>query len=902
MHFSPFEAVKLTYRIVLKRFFLFAVPVLVLFGLGLSLLYRNQYNAIIFDIEKEQESIVRLSNLQLRSLIDGIYDDLNIVLNSDEFSVYLETPGAETRDEINSMFIRFLRSKPSYTKLRFLSSAGSEIIKIQRDGERIIAAGHESLQKENEKYYITSLRDIESGDLYVSDLDLNYNKDLPVHPYEITVRFAIPVYYKQERRGFLMVNFNGQKLLEILTEFEKTDRDRITMGLLSGQGLISFSLLENRDSLGDAILRGRSGSSAELFKKFGNTKSGHLQWEGINYFFKNVEPSVKFRTRFDGLSGNWYLVSSYRQNLIRSESENFLIRNRWLNPLILFVLGVILLIFIFFYSIRESEHFFLVATGYISDFSHDGIIITDANMDLIYCNKVFEETFGFSFNQIKGKKPHNFLRGESQIKFSGKNSGSSIWEGNVWDVTSEYVHVQKFLRVKTVSSPQKGIIFYIGIYSEPKTILNSIDQDENSSSFISVNNDSLSCVCPNFDFINRKEDSGVAIILRIVNMGEIIPYLCEEDESSYIHRLSTLLRSILSGSGHIVAPMAGLFVLTDYIENPSGIDSLMLRIENCLGSFRFLQSTPPAMEYISGISFAPDHGRDGHELIKNAFVALEALSRMKSVKYLVFNLNIFEEVKQVRMIRNEVTKAFTNDEFHVVYQMQNDVQTRAPIGMEALVRWNSASLGPISPGLFVPVMEENQQIKRLGRHILHKVLDECRRILPSAPENFKISVNLSSQEFNDSQLVAELVQMVNESQVPAESICFEITETILSENLKHTSSTIEFLHKNGLTVAIDDFGTGYSSLSYLKHLQSDKLKIDRTFIMDFPSRDDGSILKAISDLAHQMGVRVIVEGIETREQLEYVRTLHCEEFQGFLESRPVGIDQIHSKLEAFHRL
>ncbi len=899
MHFSPFDAVRYTYKIVLKRFVLFALPVLMLCGLGLSLVYRNQYNAIIFDIEKEQESIVRLSNLQLRSLIDGIYDDLNIVRNSDEFSVFLESPGSGTREEINGMFTRFLRSKPSYTKLLYLSTEGGEILRVHRAGESIVTVDEESLQRENHQYYIESLRSVEPGELYVSDLDLNYENDRPVRPYEITVRFAIPVVYQDERKGSLMVNFNGQKLLEILTEFEKTNRDRITMGLLSRQGLISFSLLEDRESLGDAVLRGKSDSSAELFEQFEQSDTGHLEWEGVNYFFKTIETGIKFPARFDKLSGNWYLVSSYRQGLIRTESENFLVRNRWVNPVILAVLGVLLLLFIFFYSIRESEHFYLVATGYISDFSHDGIIITDANMNLIYCNRVFEKTFGFTFDQIRGKKPQNFLRGESQIKLSEKSSGTSIWEGNVWDMTSEDVHIQKFLRVKTVTSPQKGIIFYIGIYSEPKTILNSTDLDENPGSFINVNNDSLSCVCPDFDFISRKDDSGVVIILRIVNVGEIISYLCEEDESSFVHRFSTLLGTVLSGRGHVVAPMAGLFVLTDYMENPSDIDSLMLRIENCISSFHFLQSEPPLIEYVSGISFSPDHGRDGHELINNAFVALEALTRMKSVKYLIFNRNIFEEVKQVRMIRNEVDQAFAGDEFHVVYQMQNDVHTKEPVGMEALVRWNSARLGPVSPGLFVPVMEENpQMIKRLGRHILQKVLDECRLILPSAPKDFKISVNLSSQEFNDSQLVAELVQMVNDSSVPAGSLCFEITETILSENLKHTGATIEFLHRNGLTVAIDDFGTGYSSLSYLKHLQSDKLKIDRAFIMDYPERDDGSILKAISDLAHQMGVRVIVEGVETPEQLAYVRTLHCEEFQGFLEARPVGIDQILTTLEA----
>ena len=254
--------------------------------------------------------------------------------------------------------------------------------------------------------------------------------------------------------------------------------------------------------------------------------------------------------------------------------------------------------------------------------------------------------------------------------------------------------------------------------------------------------------------------------------------------------------------------------------------------------------------------------------------------------------NIYESVVKDRSIRDQIDNGFLNNEFSVVYQAQKESDSLRITGVEALVRWENPILGKISPSLFVPIMEQSDKIQQLGKYILELIIEDFEKILNMIPSDFKISLNLSNQEFNDKRLVSELIARIKESKLDASQFCFEITETTLVENIEHTNGIIDYLHENKIYVAIDDFGTGYSSLSYLKNLKSDKLKIDRMFIKDFPLSDDGTILKAIVSMAKEIGISIIVEGVETEEQLEFIQSQSCEEFQGYYGSKPVGFNDL----------
>ena len=161
-------------------------------------------------------------------------------------------------------------------------------------------------------------------------------------------------------------------------------------------------------------------------------------------------------------------------------------------------------------------------------------------------------------------------------------------------------------------------------------------------------------------------------------------------------------------------------------------------------------------------------------------------------------------------------------------------------------------------------------------------MGDFAKIKESIPNDFKISINLSSNEFMDKSIILSLVNVIESAGLKLENFCFEITETTLVNNLEHANEIIHYLHEKKVVVAIDDFGTGFSSLGYLKSLYADKLKIDRTFIKDYPKSDDGTMIKAIISMAKQLKIGVIAEGIENEEQLKLIKSLDCKEYQGLL--------------------
>ncbi len=176
--------------------------------------------------------------------------------------------------------------------------------------------------------------------------------------------------------------------------------------------------------------------------------------------------------------------------------------------------------------------------------------------------------------------------------------------------------------------------------------------------------------------------------------------------------------------------------------------------------------------------------------------------------------------------------------------------------------------------------------------MLKQVIAEFKEHDIQVKKDFKISLNLTSQEFMDVRVISEILFLIGQSQFELSNLCIEITESVILENISDANSMIHFLNERGVVVAIDDFGTGFSSLSYLKQLKINKLKIDRMFIMDYPHEDDGSILQGIVEITKRLRIDTIIEGVETEEQMDFIRHLNCETVQGYHISKPVRIKEL----------
>jgi EAL domain-containing protein (putative c-di-GMP-specific phosphodiesterase class I) len=215
------------------------------------------------------------------------------------------------------------------------------------------------------------------------------------------------------------------------------------------------------------------------------------------------------------------------------------------------------------------------------------------------------------------------------------------------------------------------------------------------------------------------------------------------------------------------------------------------------------------------------------------------------------------------------------------------VRTGAITGVEALVRWQHPERGLLLPESFIPLAEDSGLIRHIGRWVLNAACTQAVRWAAVLPQPVKIAVNLSAREFSDERLVVEIAHALARTELPPELLELEITESMMMENPERAAQTLCEIKEMGVHVSIDDFGTGYSSLARLKKFPIESVKIDRSFIRDIASDpDDAAIVAAVIAMAHGLRLKVVAEGVETADQLRFLRERNCDEIQGFYFSRP----------------
>jgi diguanylate cyclase (GGDEF)-like protein/PAS domain S-box-containing protein len=300
-----------------------------------------------------------------------------------------------------------------------------------------------------------------------------------------------------------------------------------------------------------------------------------------------------------------------------------------------------------------------------------------------------------------------------------------------------------------------------------------------------------------------------------------------------------------------------------------------------------------------GISMFPEHGADSETLIRNADAATY---RAKSdgrnkVRFFTNEMNA-EALERLTMDKN-LRLALDREEFFLVYQPQVEIETGRITGFEALIRWQHPELGLVPPDRFISIAENNGLIVPIGEWVLRTACAQARRWQDAGLAAVPVAVNVSAVQFRQEGFTALVRRVLTETGLSAGSLELELTESLLLSNVDLVFATLQDLKEMGLQLAIDDFGTGYSSLSYLKRFPVDKLKIDRTFIRDIAvDSDDAAITTAIISMAKNLRLNVIAEGVETEEQMSFLREHKCDEIQGYYFSRPVPAADAASMLSA----
>ena len=299
-----------------------------------------------------------------------------------------------------------------------------------------------------------------------------------------------------------------------------------------------------------------------------------------------------------------------------------------------------------------------------------------------------------------------------------------------------------------------------------------------------------------------------------------------------------------------------------------------------------------------GIAMWPASGGDG--LLKDADAAMYRAKRQGGNRHQFYTEEMNVQATARLTLERDLRRALQDEQFVLYYQPQVDLSTGRVIGAEALLRWRHRDRGLVSPGEFIPILEESRLINPVGRWVLGAACRQGRSWREEGMPSLRISVNLSARQFGRRDLADDIAGALAEGGMEQENLELEITESLLMEDPETALGTLERLRTElgGVGISIDDFGTGYSSLYRLKALPVQRIKIDRSFIQGIPDDPgDEAIASAVIRLAHDLGLGVVAEGVETAEQLEFLRDRGCDEAQGFLFGKAVPADEFAALLE-----
>lgn len=566
-------------------------------------------------------------------------------------------------------------------------------------------------------------------------------------------------------------------------------------------------------------------------------------------------------------------------------------------------------------DIREYKH--LLEHHMLSDkvftFTAEAIMITDSRNHIISVNEAFTTMTGYTLEEVKGQDPGMLSAGkQNQAFFTDMWHAINTvghWEGELWDKRKDGSIYPKWLNINAVKElGGEGVSHYIGIFSD----ISLRKQQEEHIRHLAFH-DALTGL-PNRSLFQDRLSHALAESRR----GEqpMALMLLDLDHFKYVndtlghHVGDQLLKEVALrlggcvresdtvarlGGDEFVIIVNGMHDLRDVVPVAEKIFSEMTRPMRVNShQFRVTASL--------GIAMYPDDAANIDDLIRNADTAMYHAKDRGRANYQFFTPHMNEAAHERVMIEEHLRRGLDSGEFELFYQPKISLRPRKLVGCEALLRWNHPDWGMVLPSRFIPIAEDSGLILPLGEWVIDKACWQARQWVESGLK-LQVAINLSGRQFRDSSLLVKIRKALDGEDNISCWMELEITESTLIEGASHAAQTLHDLHLLSLPLAVDDFGTGYSSLSYLKTFAIDTLKIDKSFVDGIDhDPNDATIIRAVISLAHQLGIKVVAEGVEDARQLSFLEDLHCDMIQGYYFSEPLRAgafeDYVHREFPA----
>jgi diguanylate cyclase (GGDEF)-like protein len=318
------------------------------------------------------------------------------------------------------------------------------------------------------------------------------------------------------------------------------------------------------------------------------------------------------------------------------------------------------------------------------------------------------------------------------------------------------------------------------------------------------------------------------------------------------------------------------------------------RVQSELAKTHEIQTNPINITSSIGISFYPKDGKDALSLIKHSDIAMYEAKELGRSRYHFYTKELNERVQRNIKLDKDMRLALANNEYQLFYQPKIDIENGNILGAEALIRWISPKEGIISPDIFIPLAEENGFIKDLGHWVMNEAIKQ-QKLFKEKDLDISISINVSSKQLADEDFILNFINTLEVNKVSPKMIDIEITEYMFFEQNENNYKVLKELHDYGVSISLDDFGTGYSSLSYIKKFPIDNLKIDKVFMDDYNTESGAIFIDTIVKMGQTLNMKIIAEGVEEKKQIEYLKEIKCDMYQGYYESRPLDVKAFESK-------
>lgn len=542
----------------------------------------------------------------------------------------------------------------------------------------------------------------------------------------------------------------------------------------------------------------------------------------------------------------------------------------------------------------------------------DSIFITDTNGVIEYMNYAFEIITGYGREEVIGKTPRIIKSGKHDAQFY-RQIWDTLLRGEVY--RNVFINRRKdgqlyheAVTITPLVDEFGSVTHYI---ASGKDITESIQTQERLHHL--AHHDVLTGLPNRMLYVDRlkhalkraeRSKRAVAVMFLDMDRFKIVnDTLGHEAGDRLLQAMSARLLACVR-EGDTVARFGGdefAGFLND-VASPEDVAPIVGKFLDALVPPFMIDGHELFISGSIGISLYPDDGSDTQTLMKNADTAMYRAKQRGGNSSEFYHSGMNAHAMKRLNLETALRRALERQEFVLQYQPQINLENGEVIGFEALIRWDPDGTGLIAPGEFIHLLEETGLIIPVGEWMLRTACAQHQAWCAAGLPPLRLAVNISSRQFEDKNLMEILQRILRETNMQAEFLELEITESILMKNAEQDIATLQELSRIGMRFAIDDFGTGYSSLTYLKRFPIDILKIDKAFVRDITTdTDDAAIVCAITTIAHSLGIKTVAEGVETLEQLELLRSQGCDFVQGFYFSEPLSGAAIERWFKENHR-